>query len=63
MTDNKYIIIDPENQNNLGNVNIAPDVLEVLLGIAASKVDGVYGMRGTLADSILGREKRSKGVS
>ena len=60
MADSKYIVIDPENKNNLGDINISPAVLEVLLGIAASKVSE---MRGTLADSILGREKRSKGVT
>lgn len=63
MADSKYIVIDPENKNNLGDINISPAVLEVLLGIAASKVSGVSKMRGTLADSILGREKRSKGVT
>lgn len=63
MADSKYIIIDPENKNDLGNINISPDVLEVLLGISASKISGVYGMRGTLADSIFGREKHSKGVT
>lgn len=63
MADSKYIVIDPENKNNLGDINISPAVLEVLMGIAASKVSGVSGMRGTLADSILGREKRSKGVT
>lgn len=63
MADSKYIVIDPENKNNLGDINISPAVLEVLLGISASKVSGVSGMRGTLADSILGREKRSKGVT
>lgn len=63
MADSKYIVIDPENKNNLGDINISPAVLEVLLGIAASKVSGVSAMRGTLADSILGREKRSKGVT
>lgn len=63
MADSKYIVIDPENKSNLGDINISPAVLEVLLGIAASKVSGVSEMRGTLADSILGREKRSKGVT
>lgn len=40
-------------------------MIEIILGIAASQVDGVYKMRGTLSSSIsqlLGREDRGKGV-
>jgi uncharacterized alkaline shock family protein YloU len=49
-----------------GTIEIAPEVVEVILGIAAVGVDGVYQMRGTLASSInqlFGRENRGKGVA
>ncbi|MDR1521801.1 MAG: Asp23/Gls24 family envelope stress response protein [Streptococcaceae bacterium] len=49
----------------LGNVVVAPEVIEVIIGIAASKVDGVYGMRGTFANNVakrLGRRDYDKGI-
>lgn len=49
-----------------GTIEIVPEVLEVILGIAASQVDGVYQMRGTLGSSInawFGRANHGKGVS
>ncbi len=49
-----------------GTIEIAPEVVEVILGIAAVGVEGVYQMRGTLASSInqlFGRENRGKGVA
>ncbi|NVY96952.1 Asp23/Gls24 family envelope stress response protein [Lactobacillus sp. DCY120] len=65
MADSKYIVIDHESSNDLGNVSIAPEVLEVVLGIAASQVAGVDQMHGTLTNnlnSLLGRSTRGKGV-
>ena len=49
-----------------GTIEIVPEVLEVILGIAAVDVDGVYQMRGSLASSInalFGRANRGKGVA
>ncbi|WP_125704466.1 Asp23/Gls24 family envelope stress response protein [Lacticaseibacillus daqingensis] len=49
-----------------GTIEIVPEVLEVILGIAAVSVDGVYQMRGTLASSInawFGRANHGKGVA
>jgi uncharacterized alkaline shock family protein YloU len=48
-----------------GEIVIAPEVLEVIIGIAASKVTGVYGMRGSFASTIsqvLGRHSHGKGI-
>lgn len=48
-----------------GTIEIVPEVLEVILGIAAVEVDGVYQMRGSLAETInawFGRENHGKGV-
>lgn len=53
-----------ENQD-LGEIIIAPEVIEVIIGIAASKVTGVYGMRGSFASNVtelLGKAAHGKGV-
>lgn len=65
MTDGKYLQIAPTQANELGQIHVATNVLEVLLGIAATQVAGVYEMRGTLANninSLLGRQNRAQGV-
>ncbi|WP_155286709.1 Asp23/Gls24 family envelope stress response protein [Lacticaseibacillus zhaodongensis] len=52
-------------EGSTGTIEIAPAVLEVILGIAAVNVEGVYQMRGSLASSInawFGRVNRGKGV-
>lgn len=50
---------------NLGKVEIAPEVIEVITGIAASEVDGVSSMRGSFATDVVerfGKKTHSKGV-
>lgn len=52
-------------QENLGEIVIAPEVLEIIIGIAASKVEGVYGMRGNFSANVtelLGGSVKRKGV-
>ena len=49
----------------LGSIQIAPEVLEVIAGLATVEIDGVAGMSGGLAGGIaemLGRKNLSKGV-
>ncbi|MCF6419848.1 MAG: Asp23/Gls24 family envelope stress response protein [Furfurilactobacillus sp.] len=49
----------------LGSIEIASDVLEIIVGVAASQVDGVNRMRGTIANNVselFGRTEHSKGV-
>ena len=61
--DNNIILASQE--PSLGEIKIAPEVVEVIIGIAASQVDGVYSLRGSLANSVsklFGKENRSKGV-
>lgn len=63
MTDEKNLVINTKDA--LGEIVIAPEVIEVIIGIAASKIDGVYGMRGTFANNVtefLGRAAHGKGV-
>lgn len=51
--------------NEGGEIVIAPEVIEVIIGIAAAKVENVYGMRGNIANNVtalLGRATHGKGV-
>ncbi|WP_017727015.1 Asp23/Gls24 family envelope stress response protein [Halalkalibacterium ligniniphilum] len=63
---NENHILDLEEQkNDLGKVEISPEVIEVIAGIAASEVDGVATMRGNFASGVaerLGRKNHGKGV-
>ena len=63
MADEKNLVLGESPE--LGEIIIAPEVIEVIIGIAASKVDGVYGMRGSLASNVtelLGKSAHGKGV-
>ncbi|WP_208588318.1 Asp23/Gls24 family envelope stress response protein [Gracilibacillus suaedae] len=49
----------------LGKVEIAPDVLEVIAGIATTEVSGVSSMRGNFATGVaerLGKKAHGKGI-
>ncbi|WNS77614.1 Asp23/Gls24 family envelope stress response protein [Bacillus sp. DTU_2020_1000418_1_SI_GHA_SEK_038] len=51
--------------NGLGKIEIAPEVIEVIAGIAASEVEGVAQMRGNFATGVverLGKKNHGKGV-
>lgn len=53
------------NQAGLGKIEIAPEVIESIAGIVASKVDGFYPLDGifkTSVNSLFGREELSKGA-
>lgn len=50
---------------SLGKVEIAPEVIEVITGIAASEVSGVSSMRGSFTTGVVekfGKRSHSKGV-
>lgn len=50
---------------SLGRVEISPEVIEVIAGIAASEVSGVSEMRGSFATGVVerfGKKSHSKGV-
>lgn len=66
MTEETSFIIENGQENLGGEIVIAPEVIEVIIGIAASKVEGVYAMRGDLASNVnelFGRAAHAKGVS
>ncbi|CDQ17896.1 Uncharacterized conserved protein YloU, alkaline shock protein (Asp23) family [Halobacillus karajensis] len=51
--------------STLGNIEIAPEVIEVIAGIAVSEVAGVAAMRGNFASGVaerLGKKNHGKGV-
>ena len=64
MSDNGLLEMNPENSGR-GKVEIAPEVIEVIAGIAASEVEGVAQMRGNFATGVverLGKKNHGKGV-
>lgn len=51
--------------STLGKIEIAPEVIEVIAGIAATEVDELFAMRGNFASGVverLGKRTHSKGV-
>ncbi|WP_075982260.1 Asp23/Gls24 family envelope stress response protein [Bacillus massilinigeriensis] len=64
MSENNILEMNPGN-TGLGKVEIAPEVIEVIAGIAASEVEGVAQMRGNFAAGVverLGKKNHGKGV-
>ncbi len=54
-----------QSRTELGKIEIAPEVIEVIAGIAASEVEGVAQMRGNFASGVVerfGKKIHSKGV-
>lgn len=52
-------------EDQLGKVQIAPEVIEVIAGIAASEVEGIAEMRGNFAADVaerFGKKNHRKGV-
>lgn len=63
MADNSTIILTSDDKGD--QIKIDVNVLEVLLGIAAQKIDGVAAMRSNIRSGwnwVLGRTDRGKGV-
>ncbi|WP_096188471.1 Asp23/Gls24 family envelope stress response protein [Evansella halocellulosilytica] len=61
-----HLIHMSEDKDELGKVEISPEVIEVITGLAASEVEGVATMRGNFAAGVaerLGRKNNhGKGV-
>lgn len=55
----------PKTSSKLGDIQISPNVLEVIASIASVQVKGVKRMRGSLATSVnelFGRKEMGKGI-
>ncbi len=60
-----YLRMKPHEGKNLGNIEVAPEVLEIIASIAVSEIDGVASMRGNFASGVverLGKKVHGKGV-
>lgn len=66
MSEENHLIQMSEDKNSLGKVEISPEVIEVIAGIATSEIDGVGMLRGNFASGVaerLGRKSaHGKGV-
>lgn len=59
------MIVPDYEKTEMGNIQIAPEVIEVIAGLATIEIEGVAGMSGGFAGGIaelLGRKNLSKGV-
>lgn len=66
MSEQKHLIIQSSANDVSGDIVIAPEVMEIIIGIAASKVEGVHAMQGSLVanvNELFGRKAHGKGVN
>ncbi|ASK63237.1 Asp23/Gls24 family envelope stress response protein [Virgibacillus phasianinus] len=58
-------LLNVSEDSSLGTVEIAPEVIEIITGIASSEVEGISSMRGNFASGVVerfGKKSLSKGV-
>lgn len=58
-------LLNVSEDNGLGSVEIAPEVIEIVTGIAASEIEGLSSMRGNFASGVVerfGKKSHGKGV-
>lgn len=58
-------LLNVNKDSTLGKIEIAPEVIEVVAGIAATEVEELFAMRGNFASGVverLGKKTHSKGV-
>lgn len=62
----EIVEIPAEDNEEVGNVKISPDVVGTIAGVAASEIDGIAGMSGSFAGGIAeifaSKKNPSKGV-
>lgn len=55
----------PVGKEELGKIEVAPEVIEVIAGIVATEVDGIVATRGNFASGVaerFGKKVHSKGI-
>ncbi|MRH43167.1 Asp23/Gls24 family envelope stress response protein [Aquibacillus halophilus] len=63
MSENSLLKVSED--SNLGKVEIAPEVIEVIAGIATTEIAGVSAMRGNFASGVVerfGKKAHGKGI-
>lgn len=58
-------LLNVSDDSGLGTVEIAPEVIEVIAGLASTEVEGLFAMRGNFASGVaerFGKKAHSKGV-
>ena len=60
-----FVQMTPKGKEDLGTIEIAPEVITVIAGIATNEVEGIAGMRGNFAAGVvekLGKKVHGKGI-
>ena len=60
-----YLRMKSHGSQDLGNIEVAPEVLEIIASIAATDIEGVASMRGNFASGVverLGKKVHGKGI-
>ncbi|ANU11153.1 hypothetical protein A1A1_12372 [Planococcus antarcticus DSM 14505] len=60
-----YVRMKSLGAQDLGNIEVAPEVLEIIASIAATDIEGVASMRGNFASGVverLGKKVHGKGI-
>ncbi|ANU28366.1 Asp23/Gls24 family envelope stress response protein [Planococcus versutus] len=60
-----YVRMKSHGAQDLGNIEVAPEVLEIIASIAATDIAGVASMRGNFASDVverLGKKVHGKGI-
>ncbi|ETP67934.1 Asp23/Gls24 family envelope stress response protein [Planomicrobium chinense] len=60
-----YLQMKASGKQHLGNIEVAPEVLEIIASIAATDIEGVASMQGNFASGVaerLGKKIHGKGV-
>ena len=60
-----YVRMKSHGAKDLGNIEVAPEVLEIIASIAATDIEGVASMRGNFASGVverLGKKVHNKGI-
>ena len=61
----KAILPTPVGKEEIGKIEVAPEVIEVIAGIAAKEVEGIASTRGNFASGVVerfGKKVHSKGI-